>query len=108
MDSIITVIQTLGFPIACVLGCSLFIYKLVTRHQDEARERENRLDELIVAHVEAQDRITETIKESNEINKELSQTNKELSETNRTLVNEMEHKLIEINDNVNTILTKLD
>lgn len=40
MEAIITVIQTLGFPIACVVGLGFFIWKFVTRIQDENKQRE--------------------------------------------------------------------
>ena len=40
MEAIITVVQTQGFPIACVIGLGFFIWKFVTRIQDENKQRE--------------------------------------------------------------------
>lgn len=94
-------IQTLGFPIACVLGCAYFIYKLVTRHQDEAKERE---DKLIDANKEwsvVVDKVSATITESNEVNKELSQTNK-------ILVGKINDKLETVEDKLDTIENNMD
>lgn len=95
------VIQTLGFPIACVVACAFFIYKLVVRDKDEAKERENKLQENIKDNAVALSKVADTIEQSNE-------TNKALSETNRLLVEKMEDKLTSIDSNVDKILTKLD
>lgn len=43
MEAITTVIQTQGFPIACVVGLGFFIWKFVTRIQDENAQREAKL-----------------------------------------------------------------
>lgn len=43
MEALITVIQTQGFPIACVVGLGFFIWKFVTRIQDENKTREEKL-----------------------------------------------------------------
>lgn len=95
------IIQTLGFPIACVVACAFFIYKLVVRDKDEAKERENKLQENIKDNAVALSKVADTIEQSNE-------TNKALSETNRLLVEKMEDKLTSIDNNVDKILTKLD
>ena len=43
METAITLIQTLGFPIACVVALGLFAYYFITRIQDENLQRENKL-----------------------------------------------------------------
>lgn len=100
-DEVITVIQTLGFPIACVIACGLFIYKLTTRSQDEAVAREEKLIEANNAASAALDKVANTIEECNQVNKELS-------ETNRLLVDKIENSLNDIGNNVSLVLEKLN
>lgn len=97
----LNVIQTLGFPIACVIACGVFIYKLVTRDKDENKEREIRYQEMLEKNTTQLSKISDTISESNEVNKQLS-------ETNRVLVEKMEDKLTDIDSNVGKILDKLN
>ena len=40
---ITTLIQTFGFPIACVIACGWFIYKMYEDSQATAKEREEKL-----------------------------------------------------------------
>lgn len=94
------IIKNFGFPIACVIACGIFIYKLVVRSLDEAKEREKDLHGLIISNTSELSKIADTIKDSNEVNKELS-------ETNRMLVDKMEDKLVDIDSNVEKILDKL-
>lgn len=101
------IIQTVGFPIACVIACGLFIYKTVMRDKDEAIKREevanSREDKLIEANVKssmALDKVADTITESDKVNKELS-------ETNRLLVEKVENSLNDLNNNVGRVLDKL-
>lgn len=42
MESIIQIIQTLGFPVACVIFLCLFVYKYINRIMDENKAREDR------------------------------------------------------------------
>lgn len=95
-----TMIQTLGFPIACVLGCAYFIYKLVTRYQDEAKSREDKLISANMEQSKVLDKVANTISESNEVNKELSQTNK-------ILVGKINDKLEDVEDKLDNIESKL-
>lgn len=97
---IIEILKDFGFPIACVIACGIFIYKLVTRNLDEAKEREKDLHGLIIANTSELSKIAETIDASNTVNKELS-------ETNRMLVEKMEDKLTDIDNNVEKILDKI-
>lgn len=41
MDAVVQIVQTLGFPIACVVFLGAFIYKYVTRIMDENKARED-------------------------------------------------------------------
>lgn len=95
------IIQTLGFPIACVVGLALWIYYSEKRNKDEAHAREDKLIEANTRNSTALEKVAETIHESNTVNKELS-------ETNRLLVEKMEEKLDGIGSDVGKILTKLD
>lgn len=97
----VQIIQTLGFPIACVLACGFFIYKLVNRDKDEAKQREDKYNEINMKYSEAMGKIADTIKDSNMVNKELS-------ETNRMLVEKIEDKLTGIDNNITKMLDKLD
>lgn len=96
---VIQIIQTLGFPIACVVACGFFIYKIVNRDKDEAKERENKYMDTIKSHDVSLSKVADTIASANE-------TNKELSETNKVLVNEMKDKLTVIDNNVNKLLDR--
>ena len=96
-----TVIQNLGFPIACVVACGVFIYKLVIRDKDEAVEREKTLQQSITDNTAALGKVADTIEKSNEVNSQLA-------ETNRLLVDKMEDKLTDIDENVHKILDNLN
>lgn len=97
----VEVITNLGFPIACVMACALFLYKLVKRWMNEAAERENKLLEANIRNSQALDKVADTILESNLVNKELS-------ETNRLLVDKIDGSLSALNGNVETIGKLLD
>lgn len=45
MTDMVQIIQTLGFPIACVVALGVFLYKIINRDKDEAADREARLIE---------------------------------------------------------------
>ena len=96
-----TVIQNLGFPIACVVACGVFIYKLVIRDKDEAVEREKALQQSISDNTVALGKVADTIEKSNHVNTQLA-------ETNRLLVDKMEDKLTDIDENVHKILDNLN
>ena len=67
----INVIQTLGFPIACVVACAWFIAKNVDRDRDESKQREDKLIDANVKNADALVKVAETIEKTNEINKGL-------------------------------------
>lgn len=101
MENVLQIIQTLGFPIACVVACGFFIYKLVNRDKDEAKEREDRLIAANEKTSLALSKVADTIEETNALNKELS-------ETNRLLVERVDGDLSNINTNIDKILDKLN
>lgn len=94
-------IQTLGFPIACVVACGASMYKLVLRDKDEAKEREDKLVSANEKTSVALDKVANTIEESNMLNKELS-------ETNRLLVEKVDNNLNNINNSMDKILERLN
>lgn len=96
----VEIIQTLGFPIACVVACAFALYKIVERDKDESTKREERLINNSKEASSALLKIAGTIEESNQLNKELS-------ETNRLLVEKVDGNLNDINSNINTILERL-
>ena len=97
----VEIIQTIGFPIACVIACFWFIVKNVERDRDESKNRENRLMESNEKNTEALAKVAETIETSNEINKELSETNKTLADT-------LNNKLTAIDKDIHKVLDKLE
>lgn len=106
MDVAVQVIEKVGLPIACIIACVWFIYKLWTEannrqdKQDEVnKEREKALIETNMKNAAALDKVADTIKESNDVNKELS-------ETNKLLVEKVEDKLTDISNNVEKILER--
>ena len=100
MTDSVTFIQTLGFPIACVIACGLFIYKVVIRDKDESKDRETQLIEANNKSSEALNKVADTIERSNEVNRELS-------ETNRLLVDKIEGRLENIDNNITKVIDKL-
>lgn len=101
MENVLQIIQTVGFPIACVIACGFFIYKLVNRDKDEAKEREDRLIAANEKTSMALSKVADTIEETNALNQELS-------ETNRLLVERVDGDLSNINTNIDKILDKLN
>lgn len=43
MEAVVTLIQTLGFPIACVIALGFFVYKIYLTEKEEGNVREERL-----------------------------------------------------------------
>lgn len=99
-NDFITFIQILGFPISCVIACAFFIYKVTIRDKNEAHDREEELIEANRLNSEALSKVANTIAESNKINKELS-------ETNRLLVDKIEGRLEDIDNNIHKVVGKL-
>lgn len=47
MENAISLIQTLGFPIACCVFLCWFVYKYINRIMDENKTREDKYQEII-------------------------------------------------------------
>ncbi len=94
VESAITIVQSLGFPIACVIACAYFIYYIVKRDKDEAKERENKLMENSNKVADAVDKVADAVKVSND--------------TNVALLGEVKNQLADVNANVNKVLDKLN
>ena len=43
MDAVITIIQTLGFPIACVVVLGYFIWKMYNNNRNDNNKREDEI-----------------------------------------------------------------
>lgn len=93
MQDYLTIIQSVGFPIATALACGYFIYKLVNRDKDEAMERENKSCENLAKLSEALDKSSDAINQSTKVNSDLA-------ETNRLMATEIKVSLDKILDKV--------
>lgn len=101
MTDVIQIIQTLGFPIACVVALGVFLYKIINRDKDEAADREARLIDVNEKISDSLQKVADTIEEQNHINSELS-------ETNRMLVDKIEGKLDSIDTDIQQVLERLN
>jgi len=86
MEAVITIIQTLGFPIAVCVVLGYFIWKMYNNNRYDNAKRE--------------DEIMKTLGE-------VTATNKELAESNRILVEDYKTYLTEIKSDVKDIKEKL-
>lgn len=101
MTDVVQIIQTLGFPIACVVALGVFLYKIINRDKDEAADREARLIDVNEKISNSLQKVADTIEEQNHINSELS-------ETNRMLVDKIEGKLDQIDTDIQQVLERLN
>lgn len=101
MTDVVQIIQTLGFPIACVVALGVFLYKIINRDKDEAADREARLIDVNEKISDSLQKVADTIEEQNHINSELS-------ETNRMLVDKIEGKLDSIDTDIQQVLERLN
>lgn len=108
MNEFVQLAQAVGFPIACVIACGFFIYKMVIRDRDEAKDRELRAEKreesLVEANVknsQALEKVADTIASSDMVNKELS-------ETNRLLVEKVEDNMVKLQADVEKINSNLE
>ena len=77
--SFIELLQSVGFPVACVAVLGYYVAKVQNENRQDTKEREERL----LSHLE-----------------ELSQTNKALLETNAVLAKDINTKLDQIVANI--------
>lgn len=72
METIVEIITTLGFPIACVLAMGFFIYKIYNdmKSDKETARQENKenMDAVQARCKEREDKLYEEIKENREVN----------------------------------------
>lgn len=101
MTDVVQIIQTLGFPIACVVALGVFLYKIINRDKDEAADREARLIDVNEKISDSLQKVADTINEQNHVNSELS-------ETNRMLVDKIEGKLDSIDTDIQQVLERLN
>lgn len=57
MADYLTIIQTLGFPIACVVGLAFFIYKFSIKIYDSEKEREDKYINMLNKYSEQMDKL---------------------------------------------------
>ena len=59
---VMTLIQTLGFPIACVVGIAIAFWQIIKSEREENSKREDRLFTMIENNTKAIQELTEYIK----------------------------------------------
>lgn len=59
---VVTIIQTLGFPIACVVGIAIAFWQIIKSEREENSKREDRLYTMIENNTKAIQELTEYIK----------------------------------------------
>ena len=101
MDAFVDIIQTLGFPIACVVACAFFIYKIVLMDRTEALNRESKLHDMLKENGAILDKAASTMEASDK-------TLCELSETNKLLAQKIEIKLDNMSSTLESIADKVD
>ena len=62
MMDIMTLIQTLGFPIACVVGIAIAFWQIIKSEREENSKREDRLYTMIENNTKAIQELTNYIK----------------------------------------------
>lgn len=90
----VNIIQTLGFPIACVGACAYFIYYIAIRWMDESKDREAKLIEANVKNADALVKVADTIERTNEIN--------------QNLMDKLDNKIDKVEGDVQKILDIID
>ena len=69
MENVLQIIQTLGFPVACVVFLGWFVYKYINRIMDENKSREDHYQELLTNYGEKMAEISKALAEiKNDIN----------------------------------------
>ena len=62
MMDVMTLIQTLGFPIACVVGIAIAFWQIIKSEREENSKREDRLYTMIENNTKAIQELTNYIK----------------------------------------------
>lgn len=63
---VVTIIQTLGFPIACVVGIAIAFWQIIKSEREENLKREDRLYTMIENNTKAIQELTDYIKRGDE------------------------------------------
>lgn len=63
MESLVKVVETLGFPIACVVLLGYVGYKYLNRIMDENQQREKRYQDLLEDYADKMGEITKALTE---------------------------------------------
>ncbi|KOA90879.1 hypothetical protein [Clostridium botulinum] len=87
MEDIVSLIQNIGFPIACCLGLGLYLKQLNEQQREDVKEDKERL------YVNLE---------------KLNQSNIEVVTTNRMLVEHMEGDIKNIENKVDKIVSKIE
>lgn len=61
MDTVLTILQNFGFPVACVIAVGWFSIDFVKRVQDDSKTREEKLMNMITACGKKLEQITLTL-----------------------------------------------
>ena len=62
MMDVMTLIQTLGFPVACVVGIAIAFWQIIKSEREENSKREDRLYTMIENNTKAIQELTDYIK----------------------------------------------
>lgn len=73
MDTILTILQNFGFPVACVVFLGWFSISFVQRVQDESKAREEKLMNMITACGKKLEQITLTLEKLSDSIEDLKQ-----------------------------------
>lgn len=73
MDTVLTILQNFGFPVACVIAVGWFAIDFVKRVQDDSKTREDKLMNMITACGRKLEQITLTLEKLSESIENLKQ-----------------------------------
>jgi len=90
LNTIQSLIESVGFPIVCVLGLGFFIWKIWNRQQEQNEKREEKLYSFV--------------KEAQAVNEKLTETNAQFVEVLENYQADLEH----IKSDVSEIKIKLE
>lgn len=73
MDTVLTILQNFGFPVACVIAVGWFAIDFVKRVQEDSKSREEKLLTMITTCGSKLEQITLTLEKLSESIEELKQ-----------------------------------
>ena len=98
---LISIINTVGFPIALVIGFCWFIAKYIERATNDNKEREQSLIGANEKLSEALNKVADTIIETNSLNAKLSENNRFMSEQVNRHLEDIDNGIEKIYDKIN-------